>query len=405
LPFSDLKLSSELLRAIGELGYAEPFPIQSEAIPCILAGRDLCARSRTGSGKTLAFALPLIERLVAAGSGRGNSVSALVLVPTRELAAQVGGVFTDLVRAMRCATRRATRCPLVVRVVHGGSSINAQMLSLRGGADVLVATPGRLFDLASKNAARLGSVRYLVLDEADKMLDLGFSDELASVLALLPAGRQTLLFSATISGRLGDIEAAALRDPLRIAMDDSGGEAAVGTATPEGGIAELVYLVAPEGKGPLLRRIIAEGPPESGSVHASPGGFERILVFASSTRRADNVSRKLNNNGIAASPFHGDLSQGARTKTLADFRAGGIRVLVASDLASRGLDIEGLPCIVNYELPRSPLDYIHRIGRTGRAGGSGLAVSLVSPDEEDQLCLIEKRIGRKLPRVSTGSMF
>ena len=185
-------------------------------------------------------------------------------------------------------------------------------------------------------------------------------------------------------------------------MDDPGGEASYGTASPEGGIAELVYLVAPDGKGPLLRRIIAEGPPESGSIPASPGGFERILVFASSTRRADNVSRKLNNNGIAASPFHGELSQGARTKTLADFRSGGIRVLVASDLASRGLDIEGLPCIVNYELPRAPLDYVHRIGRTGRAGGSGLAISLVSPDEEGQLCLIEKRIGRRLPRVSTG---
>jgi ATP-dependent RNA helicase RhlE len=402
------------LRVVAGLGLSEPFPVQSAAIPPALAGRDLCVRARTGSGKTLAFALPIVELLCREGSRRGSSVSALVLVPTRELADQVGAVFQDLARGLRR--------PFAVRVAHGGTSINPQMLALRGGADLLVATPGRLLDLSARNAARLGSLRFLVLDEADKMLELGFSEELSAVLVLLPAKRQTLLFSATLSGKLEDVAAAALHDPEQIAVDEIGGEAAGAmprapsgpaepgpdsAALPEGKTVELVYLTARDDKGPLLRRLIAEGLGD-GTLGAadSPGadgsGYERVLVFASSNRRADNVSRKLNNNGIAAAPFHGDLSQGARTKALADFRAGKLRVLVASDLASRGLDIEGLPCVVNYELPRAPLDYVHRIGRTGRAGGSGLAISLVCPEEEAQLRLIEKRIGRRLPRAGAG---
>jgi ATP-dependent RNA helicase RhlE len=379
LPFVDLNLSSGLLRAVAELGFSEPFPIQTQAIPLILSGRDLCARAKTGSGKTLAYALPILEMLGGSDSRRGSSISALVLVPTRELADQVGEAFVDLVRG--------SRHPCIVRVAHGGTSINTQMLALRGGADVLVATPGRLIDLASKNAVRLGALRFLVLDEADKMLDLGFSEELSAVLALLPERRQSLLFSATLSGRLEDVEAACLRDPARVAVDGIGGQASLAHDASALGIVELVYEVEPEGKGPLLRRIIADG------------AYSRVLVFASSTHRADNVSRKLNNNGIVAAPFHGGLSQGARTETLADFRSGGIRVLVASDLASRGLDIEGLPCVVNYELPRSPLDYVHRVGRTGRAGESGLAITLVSPDEEAMIRVIEKKIGRKLPRA------
>ena len=409
MPFSDLSLSPDLLRALAGLGLCEPFPVQSRAIPSILAGRDLCVRAKTGSGKTLAFALPLVDRLSRSPSRRGSAVSALVLVPTRELAVQVGGVFEDLARGLRC--------PFTVRVAYGGTSINTQMLALRCGADVLVATPGRLLDLAARNAARLASVRFLVLDEADKMLELGFSEELSAVLALLPAKRQTMLFSATLSGKLEDVAAAALRDPELIAMDEMGGEAigakiaapsgsgetvaAVAEPLAEGKIVELVYLVARDDKGPLLRRLISEGSPDGrlGAAGSPGGGYERVLVFASSNRRADNVSRKLNNNGIVAAPFHGDLSQGARTKALADFRSRLLRVLVASDLASRGLDIEALPCVVNYELPRAPLDYVHRIGRTGRAGGSGLAITLVCPEEEAQLRLIEKRIGRRLERA------
>ena len=427
LPFSDLPLSSGLRRAITGLGAVEPFPVQAAAIPLVLAGRDLAVSAKTGSGKTLAFAAPILDRLALAPARKGGLVRALVLVPSRELAAQVGAVFIGLCRGAGLS--------FAVRVAHGGTSINPQMLALRGGADVLVATPGRLLDLAKRNAARLGAVEYLVLDEADKMLDQGFRDELGSILALLPAKRQTLLFSATLVGGIEAVAAAALRNPARLALDlpareepaDAGGSegqdgaapsgvaqsvAALGGATPSGavpdgattgaaregetgdaatlpdGIEERVYLVGGEEKGPFLRRLLSGGP-----------GFERVLVFASSTRRADNVARKLLNNGVAAAAFHGDLSQGAREKALAAFRRGEVRVLVASDLASRGLDIEGLPCVVNYELPRSPLDYVHRVGRTGRAGARGLAVSLVSPEEEAQLRLIEKRLGRRLPRA------
>jgi ATP-dependent RNA helicase RhlE len=274
------------------------------------------------------------------------------------------------------------------------------MLALRGGADVLVATPGRLLDLAGKNAARLGAVEILVLDEADRMLNLGFRDELSAILALLPPRRQTLLFSATMSEALESISEAAIRDPLRLeigdmpapglAANEAGSLPRAAASTEEEGIEELAYAVGAEVKGPFLRRLIAEG------------GWERVLVFASSNRRADNVARKLNNNGIAALAFHGDLSQAARNKALGDFRAGKIRVLVASDLASRGLDIEGLPCVVNYELPRSPLDYVHRIGRTGRAGARGLAVSLVSPGEEAMLHIIEKKSRRRIRIVREG---
>ena len=423
LPFSDLPLSSGIRRAIAGLGAAEPFPVQAAAIPLVLAGRDLAVSAKTGSGKTLAFAAPILDRLALAPARKGGSVRALVLVPSRELAAQVGAVFIGLCRGAGLS--------LAVRVAHGGTSINPQMLALRGGADVLVATPGRLLDLASRNAARLGAVEFLVLDEADKMLDLGFRDELYSILALLPARRQTLLFSATLSGGVEGVAAAALRNPARLALDlparegpadlggseGQGGEAPLGVAqsvaaldggitggaAPPGdaragetgddamlpdGIEERVYLLGGEEKGPFLRRLLSGGP-----------CFERVLVFASSTRRADNVARKLLNNGVAAAAFHGGLSQGAREKALAAFRRGEIRVLVASDLASRGLDIEGLSCVVNYELPRSPLDYVHRVGRTGRAGARGLAVSLVSPEEEAQLRLVEKRLGRRLPRA------
>lgn len=395
MPFSDLSLSPESLRAVAALGLSEPFPVQSRAIPPILAGRDLRVRAATGSGKTIAFALPIVDILSRAPRRGGRSVRALVLVPTRELADQVGGVFRDLARGLRSA--------FSVRVAYGGVSINPQMLALRGGADILVATPGRLLDLASRNAARLGRAEILVLDEADKMLELGFSEELSAVLALLPPRRQTLLFSATLSDRIEDVAAAALRDPELVALD--GGDAspaAAPSAAPraepsrDAALVELAYTVARDDKGPLLRKLIADGSSEGKAGGGS--GYERVLVFCSSNRRADNVSRKLNNNGISAAPFHGDLSQGARTKALADFRSGALSVLVASDLASRGLDIEGLPCVINYELPRAPLDYLHRVGRSGRAGKEGLAISLVCPEEEAQLRLIEKRIGRVIPR-------
>lgn len=385
MQFADLPLSPDMLAAMADMGFSEPFPIQAKAIPLILAGRDLVARARTGSGKTLAFAAPILERIASRDLKRGSSVSALVLVPTRELAVQVAQVFESLATALERSWALAGKAGShpVVRVVHGGTSINPQMLALRGGADVLVATPGRLIDLASRNAARLGSVSYLVLDEADRILDLGFREELEAVLALLPHERQTLLFSATLSMEVEAVAVTALAQPERIAVDEMGSQGPDGEAS----IDEIVHSVEPDSKGPLLRALIAKS------------SFERILVFTSSNRRADNVTRKLANNGISALAFHGDLSQAARTKALADFRAGKVRVLVASDLASRGLDIEDLPCVINYELPRSPLDYVHRIGRTGRAGRRGTAITLVSPEEEAQLHVIEKRLKRKLPRA------
>jgi len=418
VPFSDLPLSKDLLGALAAMDCLEPFPVQSAVIPRVLAGLDLSVSAPTGSGKTLAFALPLVELMVRAsslgreedrgqgerGSARGGaSIRSLVLVPTRELALQVASVFRGL------ESDKGFRFRL--RVVHGGTSINPDMLSLRGGADILVATPGRLLDLASKNALRLGSLRHLVLDEADRMLGLGFRDELAAILALLPEDRQTLLFSATLDGETAEVAKVALRGGERVIIEagvpsvagpkgdsppgGSGGGVGKGASpspatSQETGIIEIIHRVARDEKGPFLRRLI-EGSP----------GFDRILVFASSTRRADNVTRKLLNNGISATAFHGDLSQAARVAALDSFRKGRVRILVASDLASRGLDIEGMPCVINYELPRQPLDYVHRIGRTGRAGAPGLAISLVSPEEEELLRLIERRIGRKLPRAES----
>ncbi len=398
------------------MGCHEPFPVQSAVIPLALEGRDLAVSAATGSGKTLAFAVPLVVLLGSCGRGREGPdrgrrrergmISSLVLVPTRELALQVASVFQGLIGGGRQLT--CDGIPLVLRAVHGGTSINPDMLSLRGGADVLIATPGRLLDLASRNAVRLGGLRHLVLDEADRMLSLGFHDELDAILALLPSKRQTLLFSATLEGEIETIAQTVLREGLRIAIttaiqaEASAGTApfaiAAATATDRvagggTGIIEVIHRVSRDEKGPFLRRLIEDSP-----------GFDKILVFASSTRRADNVSRKLLNNGFAAAPFHGDLSQSARLAALDAFRKGRLRILVASDLASRGLDIEGLPCVINYELPRQPIDYVHRIGRTGRAGSLGFAISLVSPEEEELLRQIEKRIGRRLsearPRAS-----
>ncbi len=381
--FAGLELSPWLQKALLESGCLTPFPVQAAVIPAALAGQDLCVSAATGSGKTLAFALPILEglgRAASHGAGRDGLVKALIIVPTRELAVQVGAVFKALAHG--------AAWPVVIRVVHGGGSVNPDMLALRGGADVLVATPGRLLDLASRNAARLSRVGYLVLDEADRILSLGFRDELAAILALLPKERQTLLFSATIGQEVEAIAASELRSesgpPLRIAVEGL----PLREGVPEAGLTEMLHVLPADTKGPFLRSLI-EGMPES----------DRILVFASSNRRADNVTRKLVNNGISAIAFHGDLSQASRTEALSEFRGGQVRVLVASDLASRGLDIGGLPCVINYELPRQPLDYVHRVGRTGRAGAPGLAITLICPEEEGQLRLIEKRIGRRLPRA------
>jgi superfamily II DNA/RNA helicase len=370
--FASLGLDAELLRAAQLAGYALPTPVQLAAIPAVLAGRDLRVRAETGSGKTAAFGLPLLQRLRASQrrhSARGNPVAVLVLVPTRELAVQIADVLGTLASAL------GTR--LGVLAVYGGVSANPQMMALRGGVDVLVATPGRLLDLHRQNALSLSTLDALVLDEADRMLSLGFDDELREILALLPAQRQTLLFSATFSPSLDPLIAALLRDPLTIEL--------AATATPQL-IEQHVYEVDEARKTALLIYLIAER------------ALRQVLVFVSAKQSADRLTNALNRADIRAAMFHGDKSQGARQRCLDEFRAGKLRVLIATDLAARGLDIEELPVVINYELPRSPNDYAHRIGRTGRAGRSGLALSLVCAAELQHWGVIEKRIKQRLPR-------
>ncbi len=363
--FGSLGLSAPLLRAVSEVGYEEPTPIQREAIPPILAGRDVRGLAQTGSGKTAAFVLPILETLAqdTDRASRKRPTRALVLVPTRELAAQIAESFATLGRHL--APRLETR------VAVGGVSINPQMMALRGGADIVVATPGRLLDLVSQNALQLGEVEILVLDEADRLLSLGFAEELSRVLALLER-RQNLLFSATFPPAVRALAEELLDDPVRIAIDtsESLGEPAI--------VQRAIEVDAPR-RTMLLRHLLA--------THA----WSHVLVFVASQHTADHVVDKLRRAKVSAAAIHGGLSQGARTEALASFKAQRVQVLVATDLAARGLDIAQLPAVVNYDLPRSAVDYLHRIGRTARAGETGTAVSFVSVDTDAHFRLIEKR--------------
>jgi ATP-dependent RNA helicase RhlE len=381
MPFSDLGLSPALVRAAGELGFAIPTPIQREAIPAALRGADVLGSAQTGSGKTAAFALPLLQHLQNESPRTPRRVRALVLVPTRELAAQVGEVIRSLAQHLPQ--------PPKVAVVFGGVSINPQMMALRGGADVVVATPGRLLDLAGHNALKLSAIGMLVLDEADRLLDLGFADELNRVLWLLPPKRQNLFFSATFPQAVQALAENLLRDPVRVEVPP--------TPANEPAILQRVIEVDDKRRTELLRHLIQEN------------GWQRVLVFVASRYAAAHVAWKLHNAGIFACPFHGDMSQGARKQVLSEFKNGQWDVLVTTDLASRGIDIAQLAVVVNYDLPRSAVDYVHRIGRTGRAGESGLAVSFVSAACEAHFRLIERRRHLSLPREqiegfeSTGS--
>ena len=368
--FATLKLSPALVRAAGELGFVTPTPIQREAIPVVLRGQDVQACAQTGSGKTAAFALPMLQRLQADPAHTPRRVRALILVPTRELAAQVG-------ETLRSLAQHLPR-PIKVVVVFGGVSINPQMMGLRGGADLVVATPGRLLDLVAHNALKLSAVNTLVLDEADRLLDLGFADELAQVLALLPAQRQTLLFSATFPQAVQVLAQQLLHEPVLIEVDASP------DTTPA--ILQRVIQVDAQQRTPLLRHLL------------KTEGWQRVLVFVATQYDAERVAEKLYKTGIFATPFHGGLSQGARTQVLDEFKAERWEVVVTTDLASRGIDITQLPVVLNYDLPRSPVDYLHRIGRTGRAGESGQAISFVSAGTEAHFRLIEKRQNLSLPR-------
>jgi len=370
MPFQSLGLAPTLVRAATDLGYSVPTAIQSAAIPPILGGRDVLGSAQTGSGKTAAFSLPLLQRLSAAPHRTPRRLRALVLVPTRELAAQVG-------EAMRGFAQHLAE-PLRIAIAFGGVSINPQMMGLRGGTDVMVATPGRLLDLVAHNALSLAAVETLVLDEADRLFDLGFAEELGRILALLPVARQNLLFSATFPSEITALAERLLRDPVRIDVQSE--------LTNRPAIVQRAIAVDAGRRTQLLRHLLKEN------------DWERVLVFVATQHAAQVVAGKLYANGIFAVPFHGDIAQGTRADILAQFKDSRWDVVVATDLAARGLDIAELPVVVNYDLPRSTVDYTHRIGRTGRAGESGLAISFVTAASEAHFKLIEKRQGINLPR-------
>ena len=371
MPFPLLGLSPALVRAASAMGFATPTPIQMQAVPAVLRGDDVLASAQTGSGKTAAFGLPLLQLLQAAASKGGpRRVRALVLVPTRELAAQVGEVLGAL-------GQYQVQRPKVA-IVFGGVSINPQMMALRGGADLVVATPGRLLDLLQHNALRLSAVAHLVLDEADRLLEPGFAEELAALLALLPARRQNLFFSATLTPAVLALAQGMLHHPVRLDVPADLADEPV--------ILQRVIAVDAARRTALLRHLIKE--------HA----WERVLVFVATRYAAVHVAEKLYQSGIYATAFYGGMGQGARTQVLAEFKNQQWDVVVTTDLASRGLDIAQLPVVLNYDLPRSAVDYLHRIGRTGRAGHSGLAVSFVSADTDAHFRLIEKRQHLSLPR-------
>ena len=374
MPFSTLGLRPEILKALKPQDYPAPTPIQTLAIPAVLQGADVQASAQTGSGKTAAYVLPVLELIMQQPRITPRRVHTLVLVPTRELAVQVGDTLRSL----------AVHLPaLKITVVFGGVSINPQMMGLRGSADVIVATPGRLLDLIDKNALSLSAVQTLVLDEADKLLDLGFQDELQAILKLLPLRRQNLLFSATFAPAVQSLADALLSEPVRVDVLPQ-----VGTA-PD--ITQRAIAVDAPQRTQLLRHLF--------QAH----GWKRVLVFAATQHACQIIAAKLRKAGINAEPFHGQLGQGKRSQVLADFKASRLKVVIATDVAARGLDISELPVVVNFDLPRSAVDYTHRIGRTGRAGHSGLALSFVSPDTEAHWRLIEKRQNISVPReVETG---
>ena len=367
MTFKDLGLSEALLKAVNKKGYTNPSPIQEKAIPLVLAGKDVLASAQTGTGKTAGFTLPMLHNLVANNKWKRRPIRALVLTPTRELAAQV---YENVLEYSEFVDIKST-------VIFGGVNAKPQIRTLRDGIDILVATPGRLLDLESQKALSLGKVEVLVLDEADRMLDMGFLRDIKRVLKLVPKDRQTLLFSATFSKEIRELSSTMLRNPVSV------------EAEPENSTAEKVIQravrVDKDRKNELLIKLISEG------------NWKQVLVFTRTKHGANRLCEKLAKAGISAGAIHGNKSQNARTKALEGFKKNKIRVLVATDIAARGLDIPLLPHVVNYELPNMPADYVHRIGRTGRAGASGEALSLVCGEERDYLRDIEKLLGEKMP--------
>jgi ATP-dependent RNA helicase RhlE len=374
MSFNTLGLSLPLVKAI-EKQYQTVYPIQQQAIPEILKGKDVLGIAQTGSGKTASFVLPVLDLLQKKIPSRNRYVKVLTLVPTRELAVQVSEVFQQFGSGLPEK--------LKTLAVYGGVSINPQMMAM-SGTDILVATPGRLLELIDNNAVFLSDVKVLILDEADKMLNLGFEEEMDRVFKLLPKQRQTILFSATLGEAVNSIKENLLKDPVTIEIkkDEQSVEL----------IKQSAYLVHPDRKGVLLRYLI------------KTRDMQQVLVFVSSKKRADNVVVKLNKNGIEAAAMHGDKSQGARMDALKKFKTGKLRVLVATDLAARGIDIQFLPFVINYELPRSPIDYVHRIGRTGRAESPGEAITLLCEEDNHHFGIIQKKMKKQVTTLETNDL-
>ncbi len=371
--FTELGLIQPLLARLTELEYQQPTPIQAQAIPSVLAGRDLIAGANTGSGKTATFALPLLQHIydekpLGSKSNKGNHVTGLILVPTRELAKQVADSIKSYAVHFNGAIKTVA--------VFGGVSANTQMLALRGGTDILVATPGRLLDLISSNAIKLDRVKTLVLDEADRMLSLGFTDELTALLALLPKRKQTLLFSATFPEQVQTLTQALLDDPVELHLQSADASTLV----------QRVFSVNKGEKTAVLAHLI------------NHHQWRQALIFVNAKHSCNHLAEKLSKRGITAEVFHGDKGQGARSRVLEAFKAGEIEVLIATDIAARGLDIDKLPVVINFDLPRSPSDYMHRIGRSGRAGEVGLALSLIDYEDYHHFKVIEKKNKIRLER-------
>ena len=367
--FSKLGLSDSILKAIKQQGYDKPSPIQEKSIPIVLDGKDLMAAAQTGTGKTAGFTLPILQLLSKGKPTNSNQVRTLILTPTRELAAQV----------QDSVATHGKHLPLKSTVVFGGVKINPQMKKLRGGVDILVATPGRLLDLYSQNAVKFDQLEIIVFDEADRMLDMGFLPDIKRILKTLPPKRQTLMFSATFSDEIRKLAKSLVNNPIEVSTEARN--------TTVKSVKQWIHPVDKSKKQALLTKLIKD--------HS----WYQVLVFSRTKHGANRIATQLGKRGITAAAIHGNKSQGARTRALADFKAGKVNVLVATDIAARGIDIIDLPHVVNFDLPHVPEDYVHRIGRTGRAGSKGEAISLVSADEVKQLFDIERLIQNKLDRI------
>ena len=368
MTFDQLGLSEPLLRAIEEKGYTEPTPVQAQAIPAVLSGRDVMAAAQTGTGKTAGFTLPILHLLEQNGPSHPHRIRALILTPTRELAAQVA----------ESVSTYGAHLPLKSTVVFGGVKINPQIDRLRGGVDILIATPGRLLDLHQQGKVNFRELEILVLDEADRMLDMGFIHDIRRILKLLPERRQNLMFSATFAQEIRELTGSILRNPLEVEVSTSN--------TTADTVEQWLYPVDKKSKTAVLRELVVDM------------DWQQVLVFTRTKHGANRLAQSLEKAGLNAAAIHGNKSQSARTRALAGFKGGDVRVLVATDIAARGLDIAQLPQVVNFDLPNVPEDYVHRIGRTGRAGKTGKAYSLVSADEIKQLKAIEQLIQRHITR-------